>query len=53
MTEQEAVQKKSICQLGFRYGQQILQPAKAASGFDRNEARNPQRFIHVTGYSQI
>jgi len=36
---------KTICQLGFRCGQQSPQSATTASGFDRNEARNPQ--LHI------
>ena len=36
---------KTICQLGFRCGQQSSQPATAASGFDRKATRNPQ--LHI------
>ena len=36
---------KTICQLGFRCGQESPQPATTASEFDRNEARNPQPHI--------
>ena len=36
---------KTICQLGFRCGQQSSQPATTASGFDRNATRNPQ--LHI------
>ncbi len=43
---------KTICQLGFRCGQQSSQPATAASGFDRKATRNPQLHIvpSVNGY---
>ena len=36
---------KTICQLGFRCGQQSPQPATTASGFDRKATRNPQ--LHI------
>ena len=36
---------KTICQLGFRCGQQSSQPATTASGFDRKATRNPQ--LHI------
>ncbi|MDD2200395.1 MAG: hypothetical protein PHE08_11775, partial [Bacteroidales bacterium] len=36
---------KTICQLGFRCGQQSSQPATMASGFDRKATRNPQ--LHI------
>ena len=36
---------KTICQLGFRCGQQSSQPATASSGFDRKATRNPQ--LHI------
>jgi hypothetical protein len=42
---------KTICQLGFRCGQQRSQPATMASGFDRNDARNPQ--LHIVLYVSI
>lgn len=34
--------------LGFRWLNQAFFPALAFVSADRNEARNPQRFIHVT-----
>jgi len=36
---------KTICQLGFRCGQQSSHPATAASGFDRRATRKPQ--LHI------
>jgi hypothetical protein len=36
---------KTICQLGFRGGQESPQPATTASGFDRKATRNPQ--LHI------
>jgi len=33
---------KTICQLGFRCGQQSSHPATTASGFGRKATRNPQ-----------
>ena len=36
---------KTICQLGFRRGQQSSKPATTASGFDRKATRNPQ--LHI------
>ena len=36
---------KTICQLGFRCGQESSQPATMASGFDRIATRNPQ--LHI------
>ena len=36
---------KTICQLGFRCGQECPQPAKEVSGFDRKATRNPQ--LHI------
>jgi|LDZT01.1.fsa_nt_gi hypothetical protein len=35
--------------LGFRWLNQAFCPASAFVSADRNEARNPQRFIHATG----
>jgi len=34
--------------LGFKSFCQVLLPASAFATADRNEARNPQRFIHVS-----
>jgi hypothetical protein len=34
--------------LGFKCLYQVLFPASAFATADRDEARNPQRFIHVT-----
>lgn len=39
---------KTICQLGFRCGQQSSQPAATAVGFDRKTARSRQLFIPST-----
>jgi hypothetical protein len=39
---------KTICQLGFRCGQQSSQPATTASGFDWKATRNPQ--LHIVPY---
>ena len=39
---------KTICQLGFRCGQECPQPAKAVSGFDRKATLNPQ--LHIVPY---
>ena len=36
---------KTICQLGFRCGQQSSQPATTSVGFDRKATRNPQ--LHI------
>ncbi len=36
---------KTICQLGFRCGQQSPQPATTSVGFDRKATRNPQ--LHI------
>jgi hypothetical protein len=33
--------------LGFKWFCQVLFPASAIATADRDEARNPQRFIHV------
>ena len=34
--------------LGFKWLLEVFYPASAFVSVDRNEARNPQRFIHVT-----
>jgi len=34
--------------LGFRWLHEVFCPASAFATADRDEARNPQRFIHVT-----
>jgi hypothetical protein len=34
--------------LGFRWLFEVFYPASAFATTDRDEARNPQRFIHVT-----
>lgn len=34
--------------LGFKWLHECFCPASAFVSADRNEARNPQRFIHVT-----
>ena len=34
--------------LGFKWLHEVFCPASAFATADRNEARNPQRFIHVT-----
>ena len=39
---------KTICQLGFRCGQQSSQPATTSVGFDRKATRNPQ--LHIVPY---
>jgi len=36
---------KTICQMGFRCGQQSPQPATKSLGFDRKAIRNPQPHI--------
>lgn len=45
MTNERLPITKTICQLGFRCGQQSSQPATTAVGFDRKAARNPQ--LHI------
>ena len=34
--------------LGFKWLLEVFSPASAFATADRDEARNPQRFIHVT-----
>ncbi len=34
--------------LGFKWLNEVFCPASAFATADRDEARNPQRFIHVT-----
>src|SRR5574344_2484784 len=52
MRQKSLLVTKTICQLGFRCGQQSSQPATTASGFDRKATRNPQLHIvpSVIGY---
>jgi len=39
--------------LGFRWLHEAFRPASAFVSADRDEARNPQRFIHVTVMGQL
>jgi hypothetical protein len=48
MTMKKTSAHKNYMSIGFRCRQQSPQPAKAALGFDRNEARNPQMHIVPT-----
>ena len=39
--------------LGFKWLHEVLCPALAFVSADRDEARNPQRFIHVTVSNKV